>query len=156
MVSFSFSGIELHVLDIVFFFQQLPSWYTVVHYIFRGVKTILISKVNVNFVCLMHKPVCRSIVLWQHFATWQICLFYLACVVSFFREWLLLYLIVTFGNLIQNHLKHWLELIIFVNFNFIFQSVSPSKSRCSFLSSSNCALYCLPLFKNFFYGLQLH
>ena len=108
MVSFSFSGIELHVLDIVFLFQQLPPWYTVIHYIFRPVRIILIWKVNVNIVCLMHKPVCRSTVLWQYFATWQTCLFYLACVVSFFREWLLLYLIVTFGNLIQYHLKHWL------------------------------------------------
>ena len=47
-------------------------------------KDNLISNVNVNILCLVHKPVCRSTVLWPYFATWQICLFYLACVVSFF------------------------------------------------------------------------
>ena len=62
-------------------------------------KDNLISNVNVNILCLVHKPVCRSTVLWQ---------FTLHAWYLFFCEWLLLYLIVTFGNLIQYHLKHWL------------------------------------------------
>ena len=108
MVSFSFSGIELHVLDIVAVPLSTTSVvvFSYTLYFLYG-KDNLISNVNVNILCLVHKPVCRSTVLWQYFATWQTCLFYLACVVSFFCEWLLLYLIATFGNLIQYHLKHW-------------------------------------------------